>query len=88
MVRTVSQEHLLINAVREEFNLPSDAHVAKFLKVSAPTISKLRHGVSRETADFILAVYDATGWSIEKIRSYIPDANPREQSQDFGDEDS
>lgn len=78
MVKVVKQAHDLLDAIRGEFNLPSDAHVARFLKVSAPTVSKLRHCINNVTADFILSVYDATGWSIEKIRSYITDADTRE----------
>lgn len=88
MVKFVKLDNTLLDAIRDEFNLPSDAYVAKFLGVSSPTLSKLRHGINPVTAEFILAVYDATDWSIEKIRSLIPDANTRKQSQDFGDEGS
>jgi hypothetical protein len=35
-----------------------------------------------------LKVYDATGWSIEKIRSLLPYANTRKQSEVFSYEDT
>jgi len=82
------QDCPLLNQIKKEFNIPTDAHLARFLQVTAPSISKQRYGVNPVTSDFILKVYDATGWSIEKIRSLIPDANAREQSEVFSDEDS
>jgi DNA-binding transcriptional regulator YdaS (Cro superfamily) len=80
--------HPLFEAIKSEFDLPSDAYLSRFLKVSAPSISKVRAGVAPITAEFILTVYDATGWSIEEIRGYIDGTNARKQSQIFSHDDS
>jgi hypothetical protein len=47
-----------------------DAALAKLLKVSPGTISKIRSG-KRLSAEFILAVYDNTDLSIEEIREHL-----------------
>jgi len=88
MVKATRIPHTLLDAIKDEFNLPSDAYLARFLEVSAPTISKIRAGTSAVTAEFILSVYDATDWSIERIRGYIDGTNARKQSQIFSHDDS
>lgn len=88
MVRTTRTSHPLLDAIKNEFKLTSDAYLAKFIGVSAPTISKMRTGTLSVTADFILAVYDATDWKIERIRGYINGSNAGKQSQIFGNDDS
>lgn len=88
MVRKTHNPYPLFEAIRQEFDLPSDAYLAKFLRVTAPAISKVRSGTSTFTADLILAVYDATGWSIEEIRGHLNGTNARKQSQVFSNEDT
>lgn len=61
----------LLNAIKETFNLKNDAALARFLDVSAPVISKIRHGYNNIGGDGVLNVYDKTGWSIEKIRALL-----------------
>lgn len=63
--------HPLLDALRAEFNLKNDAALARFLEVQPPVVSKIRTGRLPVSADRILQVYDATGWSIEKIRGLI-----------------
>lgn len=88
MVRALQTTHPLLDAIKQEFKLPSDAYLARFLEVGAPMISKIRSGASPVTSDFILAVHDATDWSIKRIREYINGTNARKQSQIFSHDDS
>lgn len=62
---------LLVDTLRKELNLKTDARVAKLLKLPPSTISKWRHGTIDVSGDMILRVYDATGWSIERIRELL-----------------
>lgn len=88
MVRALQTTHPLLDAIKQEFKLPSDAYLARFLEVSAPMISKVRSGATPVTSDFILAVHDATDWSIKRIREYINGTDARKQSQIFSNDDS
>ena len=81
-------ENKLLDTIKRELELPNDAYLARLLKVPPSAISKIRYGTSTITAEFILKVYDATRWSIEDIRSLLPYANTREQSEVFGYEDT
>ena len=66
-------ETKLFTHLKKKFELRNSAELAKFLGVSPAGLSKIRHGVKPYTAEFILAVYDATGMSIEEIRRLIKD---------------
>ena len=61
----------LIDALRSEFNLKSDAALADLIGWDRPVISKIRRKYSPVSPDRILQIHDATGWSIEKIRSLV-----------------
>lgn len=88
MVRKTHNPYPLFEAIRAEFNLPSDAYLARFLGVTPSSISKVRSGTTTLTADLILAVHDATDWQIEMIRRYAYGADAREQSQSISYEDT
>lgn len=60
--------HPLFDALRAEFNLKDDAALARFLEIPAPVVSKIRNRKQTFTADRLLQVYDATGWTVERIR--------------------
>jgi plasmid maintenance system antidote protein VapI len=62
----------LLDIIKEELGLKSDAALARELNITMPVISKIRHGKLKIGALHILRIYDATGWSIEKIRGYLP----------------
>lgn len=64
--------HDLLDIIRDEFDLKNDRELADFLEMPPPVVSKLRHGKVPFTAHHILRIYDTTGWSIEKIRGYLP----------------
>lgn len=61
----------ILMAITADFNLKNDAALAQFLGVTPPQISRIRHGKYNVSSDMILRIYDKTGWSIEKIRSYL-----------------
>jgi len=63
--------HILMDAIIAEFYLKNDAALSEFLGTAPPYVSKLRHGTHGVSGDMILRIYDKTGWSIEKIRSYL-----------------
>ena len=65
-------EHDLFDILKDEFDLRSDSKLAEFLDIPKPALSKMRHGTMKISALHILRIYDATGWSIEKIRGYLP----------------
>lgn len=65
-------DHDLLDILREELDLKSDAALAEELGISKPVLSKIRHNKMKISAVHILRIYDATGWSIEKIRGYLP----------------
>jgi plasmid maintenance system antidote protein VapI len=81
-------ENKLLDTIKRELDIHNDAHLARLLKAPPSAISKIRYGTSTITAEFILKVYDATGWSIEDIRSLLPYANTRKQSEVFSYEDT
>jgi len=63
-------KHKLFDTLIEEFQLKNDAGLARFLGMTPAPIHGWRHWDSRLSAGMILRIYDKTGWSIEKIRSY------------------
>jgi plasmid maintenance system antidote protein VapI len=67
-------KHPLFDAIIKEFNLNSDADVARFLELAPPHVSRLRHSRYNVSGDTVLRIYDKTGWSIEKIRSYLKES--------------
>ena len=58
----------LFNELEDHFGVDSRAKVAHILKVSPQRMNQIRVGKTPMSGNFILAIYDATGWSIEKIR--------------------
>ena len=64
----------ILSAIMAEFKLKNDAALSQFLDVGAPQISRIRHGRYNVSSHMILRIYDKTGWSIEKIRSYLEDS--------------
>ena len=64
-------DHALLDAIRDEFELKNDAALSKLLGIQPPVISKIRHGKVLISPGHILRIYDATKWSIDKIRGYL-----------------
>jgi plasmid maintenance system antidote protein VapI len=76
MAKTITIEVLpqndLLDILKDELGLKYDAALSRELGISKPELSKIRHGKLKVKGDHILKIYDATGWSIEKIRGYLP----------------
>jgi plasmid maintenance system antidote protein VapI len=63
--------HKLIDFLIKEYDLKSDAALARALGIASPAISKLRHRTSKFTAHLILIVHKKTGMSVEDIESML-----------------
>lgn len=68
-------KHALLDYLIAAFKLKNNAELAKALGFTEGMISKIRHGVYKVNAEFILRVYDKTDMSIEEIRKLIEEAN-------------
>jgi len=71
-MREMLPQHDLLDILKDELDLKNDAALAEELDIPPPVLSKIRHGKLAINATHILKIYDATGWSIEKIRGYLP----------------
>jgi plasmid maintenance system antidote protein VapI len=58
----------LINYLRREYELRTDADLAKQIGVKPPAISKLRHGTSALTPAIILKIHEAFNMPVKEIR--------------------
>ena len=63
-------KHKLFDTIIAEFQLKNDAGLARFLGMTPAPIYDTRQYDEALSAGMILRIYDKTGWSIEKIRSY------------------
>ena len=63
-------KHKLFDTLIDEFQLKNDAGLARFLGMTPAPIYDTRQYDEALSAGMILRIYDKTGWSIEKIRSY------------------
>jgi plasmid maintenance system antidote protein VapI len=63
--------HTLFDFLMKECGLRTDASLAKALEVTAPTVSRIRSGKTRVTADIILRIHKTTGLSVESIEAMI-----------------
>lgn len=64
----------LLNALLAAKTLKNDAALARELKVTQPTISKIRSGRNRVAASFILAVHEAFDMPVATIRTHLAGA--------------
>jgi len=63
--------HPLLDRLRYEFSLKSDGQLCEFLGVKRSTVSKIRHGINYVSADFMIRVHKASGWSIARIEGLL-----------------
>lgn len=63
--------HPLLDAIRSEYGLKTDAQVCRLLGLRTPVISKIRHGreVSAETKIIIMR---RLAWSLAKVDKLCP----------------
>ena len=66
------KENDLLDIIKDEFNLRNDKALAGFLDIQPSMISKIRNGKMGVTPNMLLIIHDATDWSIQKIRGYLP----------------
>ena len=70
-MKTELKPYALFDFLIKESGLKNDAALARALEITAPTISKIRGGKNRVTAEIILSIYKQTGLSIETIEELI-----------------
>ena len=58
----------LIDHLRREYKIRTDADLAKLLGVRPPAISKLRHGTSALTPSIILKIHETFNMPVKEIR--------------------
>lgn len=58
----------LIDHLRREYKLRTDADLAKQIGVKPPAISKLRHGTAALTPAIILKIHEAFDMPVKEIR--------------------
>lgn len=68
---TVDNSGKLFSTFIKCFKLKNDAHLARFLDMRPPTISKVRNGVANVSAEMIINIYHTTGFSIEAIEDLV-----------------
>jgi hypothetical protein len=68
---TIDASGKLFDQIIEDNILKNDAALGRFLEVAPPMISKIRHGRLSVSAQFVLDVFDKTGYSIPKIRGLL-----------------
>ena len=61
----------LLDFLKEKFNIKNDRQLALALGVHSPAISKIRHGHSAITADFILKVHETFEIPVKDIKAMI-----------------
>jgi len=59
--------HDLFDFLMREADIKSDAGLARALKTPASTVSKIRSGKSKVSAELILRIHRLTGLSVETI---------------------
>lgn len=61
----------LFDRLLDENNLKNDAALSRELEVSAPVISKLRHGKLPFGPSIILAIHEKFGMPVKEIRAVL-----------------
>lgn len=69
--------HALFDYLHQACELKSDAELSRALGVAPATVSRIRSGVYKVTADIILTIHKQTGLSVEEIESFIGDQNEK-----------
>lgn len=69
---TLTPNNDIFDIIKDEFKLRNDRELSEFLEITPSVLSRLRHGKMTFTPTYLLAVHDATDWSLNKIRGYLP----------------
>lgn len=76
--KEVLEKHDLLDILKDDFDLKNDRELAEFLEIQPSMISKIRNGKMGVTPNMLLIIHDATDWSIQKIRGYLPGSSIQE----------
>jgi len=63
--------HKLFDFLIKECGLRSDSSLANALDIAPPSVSRMRNGKSKVTAEVILRIHKTTGLSVESIESML-----------------
>jgi hypothetical protein len=66
----------LLDFLQANLQLKNDAQLSRTIGVAPPVLSKLRHKRLQVNAAFLVAAYDATGLSINDLRSVLYHTEP------------
>lgn len=70
--------HALFDAIKKEKGIQTDVELSAALGLNANQVNRYRNGRDPITASLILKIYDASGFSIERIRELAADtATPK-----------
>jgi len=68
------RKHALLDTIREEYHLKSDADIARFFNILPSTVCRYRAGLPI-SADARLAIMRKTGWPLAKLDKLEPPHN-------------
>lgn len=66
--RSTNRGHVLFDYLIETYNLKNNAGLAQAIGFLEPTVSRMRNKILPISAATILAIHDATGMTIAKIK--------------------
>ena len=66
--RSASKDHVLFDYLIKTYNLKNNAGLAEAIGLLEPTVSRIRNKILPISAATILAIHDATGMTIAKIK--------------------
>ena len=61
----------LLDFIKERYKVKNDAELSRLLKTKAPTISKIRSGVSNVSSDMILRIHETFKMPVKQIRELL-----------------
>lgn len=78
MRKIYEKPHALLDAILDEKKLRNDAELARFLKCTPGSISKIRNEFKPVVSEeFRMRVMRMTGWSLKRVDALAPlDAHP------------
>lgn len=69
----------LLDFLLVHLGLKNDAALAKYLNMTAPQISKMRHRYNLVSGDTLLLMHDTTGLTIPTLRAVLHDVEAAEE---------
>lgn len=71
MRKIYEKPHVLLDAIIDEKKLRNDAELARYLKCTPGSISKIRGG-NQVTDEFRVRIMRVTGWSLKRVDGLAP----------------